>query len=282
MTSSPELLQVQLCADLAKISYEASPAAWEFILGPGIIVTELTPDQCLWNGGHLIQSGDTVFIVIRGTSNLKQWLFSNMRVLKTGLSWSKGKVHSGFAQAAEEFYEEIYRHQPLREAFLTASKLVITGHSLGGATAVLLAQVLAPDPLIRNGQMTHIGVVTFGAPRIGNKTWSDSYGNCTISTIQCRNIPDPVCRLFFSAAHAPLLGPLADWFGLGYWHPPCIPYVLSESLDQARAESWEDARQKNPVPRNLKTLGKLYDATIRHHEMDEYIARLAPTRHTFS
>lgn len=283
MTPSPELLQVQLCADLAKISYEASPAAWEFILGPDIVVTELTPDQCLWNGGHLIQSGDTVFIVIRGTSNLKQWLFSNMRVLKTRLDWADGKVHGGFAQAAEEFYAEIIRHPPLREAVKNCTKLVVTGHSLGGATAVLLAQMLQRRGLgNRLGLGEYLQVVTFGAPRVGNYMWAESYiaSRLNTKTIQVRNIPDPVCRLFFSAAHVPFLGHVADWFGLGYWHPPCTPYVLREQLSQNDSESWEKAREENPVPRALKPLSRLYDATIRHHEMDEYIARLTPGKHS--
>jgi surfactin synthase thioesterase subunit len=70
--------------------------------------------------------------------------------------WGAGKVHGGFARAADTLRADIeswlHAHAAEREA------LVLCGHSLGAALATLFAALLNPTL-----------VVTLGSPRVGNR-----------------------------------------------------------------------------------------------------------------
>ena len=73
-----------------------------------------------------------------------------------------GKVHRGFRAATTAAIEDI-------RAELAVMPTYITGHSLGGALAVITAALLAgPFGLIPN---CIVGVVTFGAPRVGDRAF---------------------------------------------------------------------------------------------------------------
>ena len=56
----------------------------------------------------------------------------------------------------------------LQSAFPSATKLVVTGHSLGGAMATLFAM-----DLVVNEGVSDVSLVTFGSPRVGNAAFSD-------------------------------------------------------------------------------------------------------------
>jgi hypothetical protein len=90
-------------------------------------------------------------LVFRGTQGtIANWLFN----LNTSLStWpSGGCVHTGFKLLMLEIWEEIQQQLDALPA-----PLYYTGHSLGGALAVLAASLKKPA-----------GVYTFGSPRIGD------------------------------------------------------------------------------------------------------------------
>lgn len=90
-------------------------------------------------------------LVFRGTQGtVANWLFNLSTALST---WpSGGCVHNGFKQLMLEVWEEIQQQLDALSA-----PLYYTGHSLGGALAVLAASLKKPA-----------GVYTFGSPRIGN------------------------------------------------------------------------------------------------------------------
>ncbi len=68
-----------------------------------------------------------------------------------------GKSHRGFHQALDEVWEELHAH--LKELARQQCTLWLTGHSLGGALAVLTASRFSAIN----------GIYTFGAPRVGNR-----------------------------------------------------------------------------------------------------------------
>lgn len=90
-------------------------------------------------------------LVFRGTQGtISNWLFN----LSTALSdWpAGGQVHKGFKLLLMEAWEEIqFQLEKI------SGPLYYTGHSLGGALAVLTASLKRPE-----------AVYTFGSPRIGN------------------------------------------------------------------------------------------------------------------
>jgi len=90
-------------------------------------------------------------LVFRGTQGgISSWYFNlNMRLSP----WpSGGKVHKGFKLLLIEAWEEIQQNLDL-----ISEPVYYTGHSLGGALAVLAASLKRPE-----------AVYTFGSPRIGN------------------------------------------------------------------------------------------------------------------
>ncbi|MCO4782635.1 MAG: lipase family protein [Candidatus Cloacimonetes bacterium] len=95
-------------------------------------------------------------LVIRGSSNFKNWI-SNAKFWKTKDNWARGaKVHKGFYQVAREIYK--LSHPLLNPAYSTT----ITGHSLGGAAGTLISLYL------QRVSFKNIKVVSFGAPRLTN------------------------------------------------------------------------------------------------------------------
>ena len=101
------------------------------------------------------------------------------------------KVHKGFNSYADltlrmlltsgsyEFLEQFCREKDAR--------LLLTGHSLGGAVATIVGQRLIDfgfDP-------DRLQVITFGAPAVGNKAFKQMYGD-RLDLIRVTNSEDPV------------------------------------------------------------------------------------------
>ncbi len=107
--------------------------------------------QCAIIGPLPKQERRFSILVFRGTQgSISNWLFN----LSTALSvWpTGGSVHKGFKIILLEAWEKI------RQQLESISKpLYYTGHSLGGALAVLAASLHTPT-----------AVYTFGSPRMGN------------------------------------------------------------------------------------------------------------------
>lgn len=93
-------------------------------------------------------------LVFRGTDELRDWV-RNLRAVPA--AWSRGgRVHAGFARALHRIWRE------LRERLERADgPLVCTGHSLGGALALLAAS-----------RVPAASVWTFGAPRVGDRAFA--------------------------------------------------------------------------------------------------------------
>ncbi len=101
-------------------------------------------------------------LVFRGTSGFEGWL-SNLKAIQTG--WlGGGSVHSGFKMDFLGLWQKI-------EPFLLRNDfpLYVTGHSLGGALAVLAASIFSAR-----------AVYTFGAPKTGDSVFADSLKNARI------------------------------------------------------------------------------------------------------
>jgi pimeloyl-ACP methyl ester carboxylesterase len=113
---------------------------------------------------HSELSTDLV-LSFRGTADLRNWL-TDLDCKKAPLYWSAGKVHRGFNLALESVAEEL-------DAAIDPDdqrRLWVTGHSLGGALAMLFALRLK----VRRG-LEVAGVYTFGQPRVGDISFSMGY-----------------------------------------------------------------------------------------------------------
>jgi hypothetical protein len=113
----------------------------------------------------------SVFISFRGTepAMVADWL-SDVQYHQTPLRNLPGQVHGGFGRAFSLVFDQT------KDAIdaLPGARHFFTGHSLGGALAVLAAAILNP-------QVTT--VYTYGQPRVGDQAFSEAYdqalGNVT-------------------------------------------------------------------------------------------------------
>ena len=81
------------------------------------------------------------------------------------------KVHNGFKAGYKTVKATVISQLQALKALYHDAKIYLTGHSLGGALAVLAL----PDVKDSIGAVT--GLMTFGQPRVGNKKFASWFGS---------------------------------------------------------------------------------------------------------
>ncbi|XP_006283081.2 uncharacterized protein LOC17878015 isoform X1 [Capsella rubella] len=131
-----------------------------------------------------------VVIAFRGTEQTK-WkdLQTDLMLVPAGLNPERiggdfkqeVQVHSGFLSAYDSvqiriisllkmaigYIEDVPEHEDKWHVY-------VTGHSLGGALATLLALELASSQLVKRGAIS-VTMYNFGSPRVGNKKFAEIY-----------------------------------------------------------------------------------------------------------
>ena len=110
--------------------------------------------------GYIAANGDRVLVAFRGTESFPDWL-TNLQAVKDPGPW--GKVHEGFQ---DSFLVSALVIGKMIGEMRGNREIWITGHSLGGALAVLLAATLAENSI----DVT--GLYTFAAPRVGDRAFA--------------------------------------------------------------------------------------------------------------
>ncbi|KAF9050098.1 Alpha/Beta hydrolase protein [Panaeolus papilionaceus] len=122
-----------------------------------------------------------IVVVFRGTSELADIVVDLNLIMKplssTGLTNIKNeKVHSGFQFAYNVVADTVLKHAKTQSARYPSYRIVVTGHSLGGAVASIAAlSIKAALPNIP------LQLYTFGQPRVGNAEFA-SYVESRIGT----------------------------------------------------------------------------------------------------
>jgi hypothetical protein len=180
------------CAHLSNEVYRDFNGTLRFSIGSGIVPklvdVEKTDTQVALLEDPATQCG---YIIFRGSSADRDWLTNLDFALRSaitnavlddkqldypdvyGTSSSGVKMHTGFTKAYLAARSQI--HDIVKSS--NVSHWVVTGHSLGGA----LANLCAVDLQYNFSPEVSVEVYTFGAPRIGNKAFSESYN---------RRVPD--------------------------------------------------------------------------------------------
>lgn len=121
-------------------------------------------------------------VIFPGSISIQDWL-TDAKIRKT--EWGKGKVHRGFAEALRSVVDGIQDRIPY------GARLILTGHSLGGALATLCADALQDTYQIER-------VITFGSPRVGNARFVGEYNlGPGVRTWRIVNAHDPVPHVPF-------------------------------------------------------------------------------------
>jgi hypothetical protein len=187
-------------------------------------------------------------LAIRGTSNMENAMvdvaFNLLPNKHTGI-----KIHQGFANSADYTWSKV-------EPKLNSGYVInTTGHSLGGAVALILAMYLDADGY-------DVGkVVTFGQPKVTNMTGSRQYGHLDVT------------RVVTPRDMVPLLPPLdpMDMMSMDiYWHQG-TELVLLEGNSYAELEGVDSVMRATDFLNEM-----LSEKNVQHHFMAEYIKLITP------
>ncbi len=120
----------------------------------------------------LFDDDTQVYIVVRGTegfswpNGIRDWV-SNVQAVAVNFQEGHGKVHEGFYKCFTSVKTSIDTF--LKENGRANKKIVVTGHSLGGAVATLIAAY------IRGHYHNDVMLYTFGSPRAGDADFVNHY-----------------------------------------------------------------------------------------------------------
>lgn len=125
-----------------------------------------------------------ILISVRGTSEIGPDAWLDADAHQVPFEEGDGKVHNGFYRAAKVAYTFAVKYL---EKFYSGQKLVICGHSLGGAVALLLAEMLRRD----EQYAPDIVLYTYGAPRAADSTFIEAAKPLNHHRIVFHNDPVP-------------------------------------------------------------------------------------------
>ena len=200
---------------------------------------------------------ETLIIAFRGTRESVDWTISNLKILPVALKSSSSnsiKVHSGFQSTL--YYKDkttqltsfnaILKHLNDFDLF-TNRRIIITGHSLGGALATLFSVKLRSlMPQIIEKQLEEI--VLFGSPAVGLKKFKLFYNELNQKTIRIINGSDVV--------------------------PFTPPFFYNHVGQELWIKKNEIKDNKTWIPRLLYALKLPIKNFINDHEMKSYINSL--------
>ena len=186
-------------------------------------------------------------LAVRGTSNIENALVDIAFVLlsnePTGI-----KLHQGFSKSADFIYDRIQPH------LIKNYRISTTGHSLGGAVALIAAMYL-------DAAGYDVGeVITFGQPKITNISGSRKYAHLNVTRVVT---PKDVVPL------VPPLDPM-DLMNMNiYWH-------LGTELVLHADNTWSKLEGVDSMMRATDFLNEmLSEKNLQHHFMTAYINALS-------
>ncbi len=144
--------------------------------------------QCFLAG-----KGEIVILCFRGTEPARLWdIYADLMALPVSAFGIAGLLHGGFWSALKEVWQDpempplIWPEEnedrfqsDLREAIkqfvdpVRSPRVLLCGHSLGGALATLAASRLVADGVLEHEDI--LGIYTFGQPRVGDADFCRGY-----------------------------------------------------------------------------------------------------------
>ncbi len=181
------------CAEFSRLAYADFATVLPAALSAVGFQLITAPFDRAGTQAFLAQGPDFAVLAFRGSDDLDAWM-TNFNILPQ--PWrGGGKVHRGFAAALDGIWPEVAAMLPR-----VRGPLLVTGHSLGGALAVLAASLL---PAAR--------LYSYGAPRVGDGTFRTAMEARPGPARRYVDDRDVVCRVPPTA--------------LGYRHAG-LPYVI--------------------------------------------------------
>lgn len=137
--------------------------------------------------GFVATADEAIYVVFRGTQTIAEWL-DNVQFPQEIFDFvtDGGKTHQGFTSVYESIHDTVVTTVNELIDSDTYTTLYVTGHSLGGALAVLAALELwertALEPIMYN----------FAAPRVGDPAFRQRYRDAVSNSWRIVNTHDVV------------------------------------------------------------------------------------------
>lgn len=192
-------------ARLCEVVYEDEPVLRR-LFGKGLVkLFEKKEDKDVDTQVAILQSEkmpECLLIVFRGTQEKTDFITDiDARKTRLGKTIYRGKmedmyVHDGFLEAYEAVRTQIVDHVKTT----SNSRIVVAGHSLGGALATLCSHDLSK--LFPNRM---ISCVTYGSPRVGDNVFKADFERTVRGAYRFVNGVDLVTKV-----------PFKRWFGMNW------------------------------------------------------------------
>ena len=194
---------------LARVMAEYSARAYT-----SPVITDLAT-----NASALITLSDAgdIIVAFKGSSSARDFLEDvkfGLRNFGYSQAAQSPKVHRGFLEDFAAIEIAVVSQVKTYLSLNPAAKIFVTGHSLGGAEAILCAYELA-----RLG-LPLAGVFTFGQPRVGNKTFAEIYNSVRVheSAVNSRPQPQTLEDITFRIVNQNDIVPRVPGWLCGYRH----------------------------------------------------------------
>jgi hypothetical protein len=136
---------------------------------------------------NIHDTDEALYIIIEGTDTLLNLAYNMF------MTTNKHGIHSGYYKHAVECIHD-YKLFDLMTSANVDKPIVLSGYSLGAASAMVVLHEFMKEHAALNKQ---IELVLFGCPRVGNRTFHDSFMSLCkdIPMVSFENGNDIVCRM---------------------------------------------------------------------------------------
>ncbi|SMN15831.1 Putative lipase [uncultured Candidatus Thioglobus sp.] len=239
---------MSLALELANLSIEAYIQYFDYKKGkkwPGPkehqleATFQITHEGKLFPLGFIASKGEDIYISWRGVDSIEEWIeVAEFEQEECTCLEEKSKVESGFYQIYTST-EESCSPQDKVLNFLKARQIkgniYVTGHSMGGALAVLNALDIA-----KNTKYKEPILYSFAAPRTGSPNYASIYDNTIAYSWRVVNSNDKVPEL-----------PLKDSLGYYYQH---VKQEFGITFGSKEPRDWVE---NHLLPNYIKQLKKI-------------------------
>ena len=132
------------------------------------------------------KNGNTAWLIYRGTTNIKEWIQDFTYNQVPYKNW--GLVHKGFSNIYQNNRDKILNTLQT----MNPKKVIVSGHSLGGAVAILTGV----DLHVNNYD---VEIYTFASPRVGNSDYCNNVNSKGPKIYRIINTVDIVPTIPFGA-----------------------------------------------------------------------------------